>query len=209
MKQKLSFVKVSNLSHWYGFVILMFSLLGHMGKKNLRSSSMTLTNIILILNLLMSLIEKVLLFWILKVPCQEVIWPQTYTLSLQTGNNICTLHLHIQHIPYALLFSAKPWGSVEYVYMRKIYEKHMGNMGSWFPARGYHKHLVQKEMKKIKFTKVNRVKRKKETKGATFIVTYHPLLKPLQSLINKHLNIFIDKQRKKLSYLDSNYISYC
>ena len=55
-------------------------------------------------------------------------------------------------------------------------------------------------MKKIKFTNVNRVKRKKETKGAT---------KVLQSLINKHLNIFIDKQRKKLSYLDSNYISYC
>ena len=39
-------------------------------------------------------------------------------------------------------------------------------MRSWFYARGYHKHVVQKEMK-------NRDKRQKGTKGVTFAVTYH------------------------------------
>ena len=58
----------------------------------------------------------------------------------------------------------------------------------------YPKHLVQREMKDIKFININRIKRQKGTKGVNFVVTYHPLLKSLQGLINKHLNIlYIDE----------------
>ena len=64
-------------------------------------------------------------------------------------------------------------------------------MRSWFYARGYHKHIVQKEMK-------NRDKRQKGTKGVTFVVTYHQLLKSLRNLNNKHLSsLYVDEETKK------------
>ena len=52
IKQKPSFLKARNLSHWYGFDIrIMFPSFGHMGKKNLRCFSITLLTMTLILNL--------------------------------------------------------------------------------------------------------------------------------------------------------------
>ena len=50
-------------------------------------------------------------------------------------------------------------------------------MSSWFHLRGCPKHFVQKVMKKINFTKIDRVRRQKGTRGIAFVVTYHPLLK--------------------------------
>ena len=78
--------------------------------------------------------------------------------------------------------------------MRKI------SKNIWRTYRGYPKLLIQKEMKKIKFTNIIRVKRQKETKGVTFVVTYHPLLKSLQNLNNsKHLSIlYTDEETKKV-----------
>ena len=72
-------------------------------------------------------------------------------------------------------------------------------MKSRFHARGYPQHLNQKSIKEVKSTSINMVKRQKRAKRVTFIVTYHPLLKSLQSLINKNFNILrIDKEVKKV-----------
>ena len=68
-------------------------------------------------------------------------------------------------------------------------------MKSWFQARGYPKHLVQKEISKVQFNKENSNTKQSKSKRVIFVVTYHPLLKSSQSLINKHLNIL---------YLDEN-----
>lgn len=69
-------------------------------------------------------------------------------------------------------------------------------MRSWFYARGYHKHVVQKEMK-------NRDKRQKGTKGVTFAVTYHQLLKSLRKLNNKHLSsLYVAEETKNSSRQD-------
>lgn len=74
----------------------------------------------------------------------------------------------------------------------------MESMRSWVYARGNPKHLVQKEMKKIKFTNINRVKRQKGNKEVTFLVTYHPLLKSLQNVNNMYLSIlYMDQEAKK------------
>ena len=62
-------------------------------------------------------------------------------------------------------------------------------MKSWFQARSDHKQLAQKEMSKGQFTKENSNTKQSKSKGVTFVVTYHPLLKSFQSLINNHLNI--------------------
>ena len=68
-------------------------------------------------------------------------------------------------------------------------------MKSWFQAKTYPKHLAQKETSKVRFNKENSNTKQSKSKGVTFVVTYHPLLKSFQSLINKHFNI---------SYLDEN-----
>ena len=64
-------------------------------------------------------------------------------------------------------------------------------------ARGYPKHLVQKEMTKVRFNKENSNTKQSKSKRVTFIVTYHSLLKSLQSLNNKHFNIlYLDENAK-------------
>ena len=72
-------------------------------------------------------------------------------------------------------------------------------MKSWFQARSYHKHLPRKEMSKVRFNKENSNTKQSKSKGVTFVVTYHPLLKSFQSLINKHLNIlYLDENAKEV-----------
>ena len=72
-------------------------------------------------------------------------------------------------------------------------------MKSWFQARSYPKHLAQKEMSKVRFNKENINTKRSKSKGVTFVVTYHPLLKSFQSLINKHLNIlYLDENAKEV-----------
>ena len=62
-------------------------------------------------------------------------------------------------------------------------------MKLWIQARSSPKHLAQKEMSKVRFNKDNSNTKQSQSKGVTFVVTYHPLLKSFQSLINSHLNI--------------------
>ena len=74
-------------------------------------------------------------------------------------------------------------------YNKADFERHLGNMKSWFQARSYPKHLAEKEMNKVRFNKENSNTKQSKSKGVTFVHTYHPLLKSFQSLINNHLNI--------------------
>ena len=76
-------------------------------------------------------------------------------------------------------------------------------MKSWFQARGYPKHLVQKEISKVHFDKENSNTKQSKSKRVTFVVTYHPFLKSVQSLINKYLNIlYLDENVKEVLCLD-------
>ena len=54
-------------------------------------------------------------------------------------------------------------------------------------------------MSKVRFNKENSNTKQSKSKGVTFVVTYHPLLKSFQSLINKHLNIlYLDESAKEV-----------
>ena len=54
-------------------------------------------------------------------------------------------------------------------------------------------------MSKVRFNKENSNTKQSKSKGVTFVVTYHPLLKSFQSLINKHLNIlYFHKNAKEV-----------
>ena len=66
------------------------------------------------------------------------------------------------------------------------FERHLDDMKSWLQARSYHKHLAQKEMSKGRFNKENNNTKQSKSKGVPFRVTYHPLFKSFQSLINEY-----------------------
>ena len=54
-------------------------------------------------------------------------------------------------------------------------------------------------MNKVRFNKENSNTKQSKSKGVTFVVTCHPLLKSFQSLINKHLNIlYLDENAKEV-----------
>ena len=54
-------------------------------------------------------------------------------------------------------------------------------------------------MSKVLFNKENNNTKQSKSKQVTFVVTYHPLLKSFQSLINKHLNIlYLDENAKEV-----------
>ena len=58
-------------------------------------------------------------------------------------------------------------------------------------------------MKWAKFDLIKKIailNKQSKSKGVTFVVTYHPLLKSFQSLINNHLNIlYLDENLKEVS----------
>ena len=59
----------------------------------------------------------------------------------------------------------------------------------------YPKQLVQKKGNKVRFNKQNSNTKQSKSKRVAFVVRHHPLLKSLQSLVNKYL---------KILYLDEN-----
>ena len=67
------------------------------------------------------------------------------------------------------------------------FNQHESNMKIWFEKRGYPENIIENEMKKVKFASL--LGSKKKSKGIPFVVTYHPLLKQLKSILcrNKYL----------------------
>ena len=59
-------------------------------------------------------------------------------------------------------------------------------MKEWFIKRGYVESVIDKEMKKVRFSKQDQ-KSKKVKKGVPFAVTYHPLLSKLSFKIHRNL----------------------
>ena len=78
------------------------------------------------------------------------------------------------------------------------FRKHITEMKSWFLKRGYPNNVIEREMKKVKFSKISST-RKDNTKGVPLVVTYHPGLKNINQIINKNLHLlYIDQKVKKL-----------
>ena len=59
-------------------------------------------------------------------------------------------------------------------------------MKEWFIKRGYPQSVIEKEMKKLHFSKRGQ-KSKKVEKGVPFVVTYHSLLNKLSSTIHRNI----------------------
>ena len=61
-------------------------------------------------------------------------------------------------------------------------------MKSWFLERGYSKEMIDSQMAKVKFGQ----KKSRELKSVTgdpFVITYHPKLREIASIMKKYQNI--------------------
>ena len=86
--------------------------------------------------------------------------------------------------------------------------RHLDDLKSWFQARSYPKHLVEKKMGKVPFNKENSNTKQSKSKRVTFVVTYHSTLKSFQSLINKHLNILYHNENSKEVFMPGPMVTF-
>ena len=77
----------------------------------------------------------------------------------------------------------------------------------WFIKRGYTESVIDKEMKKVRFAEQDQ-KSKKVEKGVPFVVTYHPLLSKLSSLIHRNLYLLYMNQEVKNIFTSGPRVSY-
>ena len=76
--------------------------------------------------------------------------------------------------------------------------KHKANMKPRFLKREYPKRLILAEMDKVRFSNIERRGNSKTQKGVPLVVTYHPLLKSLTSiLINNIYLLHMDQEVKR------------
>ena len=72
------------------------------------------------------------------------------------------------------------------------YKNYCNQMKSWLLKCSYPEHLIDTEVKKVKFKSREKTK-KSESKGVRFVVTYHPSLNCLQKIIrgNTYTNVYV------------------
>ena len=80
-------------------------------------------------------------------------------------------------------------------------------MKPWFQRRGYPEDVTSTEMKKVIFN-VNSVKSSNKSKGVPFVLTYHPLLKKVNSLIRKHSHLLYMNDKVKKVFQPGPMISF-
>ena len=80
-------------------------------------------------------------------------------------------------------------------------------MKGWFIKRGYPESVIEKEMKKVCFSKQVQ-KSKKAEKRVPFVVTYHPLLNKLSSVIHRNLYLLYMNQEVKNVFTPEPIVSY-
>ena len=69
-------------------------------------------------------------------------------------------------------------------------------MKEWFIKKGYPESVNEQEMKNVCFSEQGQ-KSKKVEKGVPFVVTYHPLLNKLSSVIHRNLHLLYMNQKVK------------
>ena len=91
--------------------------------------------------------------------------------------------------------------------LEKDFNYHKLNMKEWFIKRGYPESIIDKEMKKVRFSEQGQ-KSKKVEKGVPFVVTYHPLLSKLSSIIHRNLYLLYMNQEVKNVFTPRPIVSY-
>ena len=80
-------------------------------------------------------------------------------------------------------------------------------MKEWFIKRGYPESVIEKEMKKVRFSKQGQ-KSKKVEKVVPLAVTYHPILNKLSSIIHRNLYLLYMNREVKNVFTPEPTMSY-
>ena len=83
--------------------------------------------------------------------------------------------------------------------LEKDFNYHKLNMKEWFIKRGYPESVIDKEMKKVRFSEQGQ-KFKKVDNGVPFVVTYHPLLSKLSSITQEPVPALYESGSQKCFY---------
>ena len=82
---------------------------------------------------------------------------------------------------------------------RVDFQKHFKDMENWFGKRGYPEEVVKSQMERVKFRVSDTPTNSKQALGVPFVVTYHPKLNCISSIIRRLLSIlYVDKDVKTL-----------
>ena len=83
-------------------------------------------------------------------------------------------------------------------------------MKQCFDKKDYPQDLVNSEMDKVQFPYVENKYSNSKEKRLTFVVTFHPLLKSLGSILNKNYFLLeIDDEVKKVVFATHGFIPKC
>ena len=80
-------------------------------------------------------------------------------------------------------------------------------MKEWFIKKGYPEIVIEEEMKKVRFSKQGHISKKVE-KEIPIVVTYHPLLNKLSSIIHRNLYLLYVNQEVKNVFTPGPIVSY-
>ena len=82
-------------------------------------------------------------------------------------------------------------------------------MRSWFVKREYPEKLLDSEIRKVKFNITETNRKNKSQNRVPFLVTYHPILNSLYSIIRKNLCLLNMDQRIKEVFSSQHMVSFC
>ena len=86
----------------------------------------------------------------------------------------------------------------------------MAGMKQWFDKKDYPQDLVNSEMDKVQFPYVENKYSNSKKKRLTFVVTFHPLLKSLGSILNKNYFLLeINYEVEKVFFATHGFIPKC
>ena len=91
--------------------------------------------------------------------------------------------------------------------LEKDFNYHKLNMKEWFIKRGYPESIIDEKMKKVPFSEQGQ-KSKKVEKEVPFVLTYHPLLSKLPSIIHRNLYLLYMNQEVKNVFTPRPIVSY-
>ena len=88
------------------------------------------------------------------------------------------------------------------------FNEHSLNLTSWFFKRGYPEKVINTEMSKVKFNVDNKRSNNRQKEGVPFVITFHPKLRVLQNIINKHLYLLYMNDEVKRVFTPKPMVSF-
>ena len=116
------------------------------------------------------------------------------------------LSFHPKHTKRAIVYS-QTLRVNRLCFSEKDFNYHKLKTKEWFIKSVYPDSVIDKEMKKIRFSEQGQ-KSKKVEKGVPFVVTFHPLLSKLSSIIHRNLYLLYMNQEVKNAFTPGPIVSY-